>query len=160
MRRALSYAVDKKAIVAAVFKDSGTPANLLLPPGMLGYNDKLPEYAYDPQKARELLKQAGLEQGFETDIWSMPVQRPYNPNSKRIAEMIQSDWAKVGVKAKIVTGSGASIWPGCAKANSRARCTVGCRTTAIRTTSPPCSAAPGYRAAPTWRAGAIRITTA
>ncbi len=103
MRQALSYAVDKKAIVAAVFKDSGTPANSLLPPGMLGYNDKLPEYAYDPQKARELLKQAGLEQGFETDIWSMPVQRPYNPNSKRIAEMIQSDWAKVGVKAKIVT---------------------------------------------------------
>ena len=36
----------------------------------------------------------------------MPVQRPYNPNSKRIAEMIQSDWAKVGVKAKIVTGVG------------------------------------------------------
>lgn len=106
MRQALSYAVDKKAIVAAVFKDSGTPANLLLPPGMLGYNDKLPEYAYDPQKARELLKQAGLEQGFETDIWSMPVQRPYNPNSKRIAEMIQSDWAKVGVKAKIVTRVG------------------------------------------------------
>ncbi|OQV66547.1 hypothetical protein AK51_05830 [Serratia nematodiphila DZ0503SBS1] len=64
MRQALSYAVDKKAIVAAVFKDSGTPANSLLPPGMLGYNDKLPEYAYDPQKARELLKQAGLEQGL------------------------------------------------------------------------------------------------
>lgn len=33
----------------------------------------------------------------------MPVQRPYNPNSKRIAEMIQNDWAKVGVKAKIVS---------------------------------------------------------
>jgi ABC-type transport system substrate-binding protein len=33
----------------------------------------------------------------------MPVQRPYNPNSRRIAEMIQNDWSKVGVKAKIVT---------------------------------------------------------
>jgi ABC-type transport system substrate-binding protein len=33
----------------------------------------------------------------------MPVQRPYNPNSRRIAEMIQADWAKVGVKAKIVS---------------------------------------------------------
>jgi ABC-type transport system substrate-binding protein len=50
-----------------------------------------------------LLKQAGLEKGFETTLWSMPVQRPYNPNSRRIAEMIQSDWAKVGVKAKIVS---------------------------------------------------------
>lgn len=160
MRRALSYAVDKKAIVAAVFKDSGTPANSLLPPGMLGYNDKLPEYAYDPQKARELLKQAGLEQGFETDIWSMPVQRPYNPNSKRIAEMIQSDWAKVGVKAKIVTREWGQYLAGLRKGEQQSALYGWCRTTAIRTTSPPCSAAPGYRAAPTWRAGAIRITTA
>ncbi len=103
VRQALSYAVDKKAIIAAVFKESGNTASSILPPGMLGYNDKLPEYAYNPEKARELLKQAGLEKGFETDIWSMPVARPYNPNSRRIAEMIQSDWAKVGVKAKIVT---------------------------------------------------------
>ncbi|HGM6860486.1 TPA: ABC transporter substrate-binding protein [Serratia rubidaea] len=103
VRQALSYAVDKKAIVAAVFKESGTPASSLLPPGMLGYNDKLPGYEYNPQKARELLKQAGLEKGFTTDIWSMPVARPYNPNSRRIAEMIQSDWAQVGVKANIVT---------------------------------------------------------
>jgi ABC-type transport system substrate-binding protein len=50
-----------------------------------------------------LLKQAGLEKGADVTLWSMPVQRPYNPNSKRIAEMIQSDWAKVGVKAKIVS---------------------------------------------------------
>ncbi len=33
-------------------------------------------------------------------LWSMPVQRPYNPNSKRVAEMIQNDWSKVGIKAK------------------------------------------------------------
>ncbi len=33
----------------------------------------------------------------------MPVQRPYNPNARRMAEMIQADWAKVGVQAKIVT---------------------------------------------------------
>ncbi|UMX48524.1 hypothetical protein MJ390_16540 [Klebsiella pneumoniae] len=49
-----------------------------------------------PQKAKALLKQAGLEQGAEVTLWSMPVQRPGNPNSKRIAEMIQNDWAKVG----------------------------------------------------------------
>lgn len=36
-------------------------------------------------------------------LWSMPVQRPYNPNSKRVAEMIQNDWSKVGIKAKIVS---------------------------------------------------------
>lgn len=37
------------------------------------------------------------------DLWAMPVQRPYNPNAKRMAEMIQADWAKIGVQTKIVT---------------------------------------------------------
>lgn len=103
VRQALNYAVDKKAIVNAVFMDSGTVAKSPIPPAMLGYDNDLPDYDYNPQKAKDLLKQAGLEKGFSTDIWSMPVQRPYNPNSRRIAEMIQSDWAKVGVQAKIVT---------------------------------------------------------
>jgi dipeptide transport system substrate-binding protein len=37
------------------------------------------------------------------DLWAMPVQRPYNPNAKRMAEMIQADWAKIGVQTKITT---------------------------------------------------------
>lgn len=103
VRQALNYATDKKAIVNAVFLGSASVAKSPLPPNMLGYNKDLPEYSYDPEKAKALLKQAGLEKGFEATLWSMPVQRPYNPNSRRIAEMIQSDWAKVGVKAKIVS---------------------------------------------------------
>jgi ABC-type transport system substrate-binding protein len=103
VRQALNYAVDKKAIVNAVFMGSGSVANSPIPPTMMGYNKDLKDYSYDPEKAKALLKQAGLEKGFETDLWSMPVQRPYNPNSRRIAEMIQADWAKVGVNAKIVT---------------------------------------------------------
>lgn len=103
VRQALNYAVDKKAIVNAVFMGSGSVANSPIPPTMMGYNKNLKDYSYDPEKAKALLKQAGLEKGFDTDLWSMPVQRPYNPNSRRIAEMIQADWAKVGVNAKIVT---------------------------------------------------------
>jgi dipeptide transport system substrate-binding protein len=103
VRQALNYATDKQAIVKAVFLDSGSVAKSPIPSTMLGYKKDLPDYDYDPQKAKALLKQAGLEQGAEVTLWSMPVQRPYNPNSKRIAEMIQNDWAKVGVKAKIVS---------------------------------------------------------
>ena len=40
---------------------------------------------------------------LEIDLWYMPVQRPYNPNAKRIAEMMQADLAKIGVNAKLVT---------------------------------------------------------
>ncbi|MFE4110150.1 MULTISPECIES: ABC transporter substrate-binding protein [Kosakonia] len=103
VRQALNYATDKQAIVNAVFLGSGTVAKSPLPPNMLGFNKDLKDYSYDPEKAKALLKQAGLEKGFEATLWSMPVQRPYNPNSRRIAEMIQADWAKVGVKAKIVS---------------------------------------------------------
>ena len=103
VRQALNYATDKQAIVNAVFMGSGTVAKSPIPPNMMGFNKDLKDYSYDPEKAKALLKQAGLEKGVEVTLWSMPVQRPYNPNSRRIAEMIQSDWAKVGVKAKIVT---------------------------------------------------------
>lgn len=103
VRQALNYATDKKAIVNAVFLGSATVAKSPLPPNMLGFDKDLQDYGYDPQKAKAMLKQAGLEKGFEITLWSMPVQRPYNPNSKRIAEMLQSDWEKVGVKAKIVS---------------------------------------------------------
>lgn len=103
VRQALNYATDKQAIVKAVFLDSGTVAKSPIPPNMLGFDKNLKDYDYNPEKAKSLLKQAGLDKGFEATLWSMPVQRPYNPNSRRIAEMIQSDWAKVGVKAKIVT---------------------------------------------------------
>ncbi|MEO3988614.1 ABC transporter substrate-binding protein [Pseudocitrobacter cyperus] len=103
VRQALNYATDKQAIIKAVFLDSGTVAKSPIPPNMLGFDKGLKDYSYDPEKAKALLKQAGLEKGFTATLWSMPVQRPYNPNSRRIAEMIQSDWAKVGVKAKIVS---------------------------------------------------------
>ena len=47
-----------------------------------------------------MLAEAGLPDGFSTDLWAMPVQRPYNPNARRIAELMQADLAKVGVGAE------------------------------------------------------------
>src|SRR6185436_17399076 len=70
---------------------------------MWSYNDDVKDDPYDPEAAKKLLAEAGFPNGFETDLWAMPVQRPYNPNAKRMAEIIQSDLDKVGVKAKVVT---------------------------------------------------------
>jgi dipeptide transport system substrate-binding protein len=103
VRQALTMAVNKQAIVDAVYQGAGQPAKNLIPPTMWGYNDEVKDYTYDPVKAKELLKEAGMPEGFSIDLWAMPVQRPYNPNARRMAEMIQSDWAKIGVNAKIVT---------------------------------------------------------
>ena len=66
-------------------------------------NTEIQDYSYDPVKAKQLLKEAGYENGFDTNIWAMPVQRPYNPNARRMAEIMQEDWKKVGVNAEIVS---------------------------------------------------------
>jgi dipeptide transport system substrate-binding protein len=103
VRRALSMAIDKKAILEAVYQGAGQPAKNLIPPTMWSYNDAVEDYKHDPDAAKKLLADAGLADGFETDLWAMPVQRPYNPDAKRIAELMQADLAKIGVKAKIVS---------------------------------------------------------
>lgn len=103
VRQALTMSVNKDAIVEAVYQGAGQKATNLIPPTIWGYNDSIKDYPYDPEKAKQLLKEAGLENGFTIDLWAMPVQRPYNPNARRMAEMVQADWAKIGVKAKIVS---------------------------------------------------------
>ncbi len=103
VRRALNMAIDKKAILDAVYQGAGQPAKNLIPPTMWGYNNAVEDFKYDPEEAKNLLTAAGLPNGFETDLWAMPVQRPYNPDARRIAELMQSDLAKIGVKAKIVS---------------------------------------------------------
>ncbi len=103
VRQALNMAINKQAIIDAIFQGAGTIAKNPIPPTIWSYNDEVQDYPYDPEKARQLLAEAGYPDGFATDIWAMPVQRPYNPNARRMAEMIQADWAKVGVQAKIVS---------------------------------------------------------
>ena len=101
VRKAVNMAIDKKAIVDAVYMGTGIPAINPIPPTQWSYNKSIKDDAYNPAEAKKLLAAAGLPDGFTTDLWAMPVQRPYNPNAKRIAELMQADLAKVGIKADI-----------------------------------------------------------
>ena len=102
VRQALNMAVNKQAIIDVVFQGAGKAAKNPMPPTIWSYNDAVQDYPYDVEKAKALLAEAGVKD-LKTNIWAMPVQRPYNPNAKRMAEMIQADWAKVGVEAEIVS---------------------------------------------------------
>ncbi|RMD61999.1 MAG: ABC transporter substrate-binding protein [Alphaproteobacteria bacterium] len=102
VRQALNMAVNKQAIIDVVFQGAGTVAKNPIPPTIWSYNDEVKDYPYDPARAKALLAEAGVT-NLKTNIWAMPVQRPYNPNARRMAELIQADWAKVGVEAEIVT---------------------------------------------------------
>lgn len=103
VRRAINMAIDKKAIIDAVYQGAGQPAKNLIPPTMWSYNNAVEDFPYDPAEAKNLLAAAGLANGFDTELWAMPVQRPYNPDARRMAELMQSDLAKVGIRAKIVS---------------------------------------------------------
>jgi dipeptide transport system substrate-binding protein len=101
VRKALNMAINKKAIIDAVYLSTGVAAKNPIPPTMWSYNDDIQDDPYDPAAAKKLLAEAGYPNGFATDLWAMPVQRPYNPNARRIAELMQADLAKIGVKAEI-----------------------------------------------------------
>lgn len=102
VRQAIAMAIDRDAILKEVYQGAGQKAKNPIPPTIWSYDDTTVDWEYNPEKAKELLKKNGVET-LETDLWWMPVQRPYNPNAKRMAEMMQADLAKVGINAKLVS---------------------------------------------------------
>ncbi|MFP6851145.1 MAG: ABC transporter substrate-binding protein [Pseudomonas sp.] len=101
VRQAINLAFDKANYLKAVFENSAEAANGPYPPSTWSYASELPGYAYDPQKARELLKAAGLADGFSTTIWTRPSGSVLNPNPSLGAQLLQADLSKVGIKAEI-----------------------------------------------------------
>ena len=102
VRKALNMAINKEAILDAVFQGAGKVAKNPIPPTIWSYNDAVKDDPYDPAAAMKMLEEEGVK-GLKMNIWAMPVQRPYNPNARRMAELIQADFAKVGVEAEIVS---------------------------------------------------------
>lgn len=103
VRQAMNYAIDKQSIIDSFFEGRAESAKNPMPPSISGYNDDIEEYPYDPEKAKELLAEAGLEDGFEMELWAMPVPRPYMPDGEKVAEVIQKNLEDIGVTAKIVS---------------------------------------------------------
>ncbi len=103
VRKALNMAVNKQAIIDAVYQGTGKIAKNPIPPSMWSYNDAIRDDTYDPAAAKKLLTDSGVTD-LKMKVWAMPVSRPYNPNGRRMAELLQADYAKIGVTAEIVTG--------------------------------------------------------
>ena len=95
-------AIDKQAIIDVVFQGSGQIAKNPIPPTMWSYNNAVVDDPYDPAAAKEALANEGVKD-LKMKIWAMPVQRPYNPNARRMAELMQADFAKVGVEVEVVS---------------------------------------------------------
>ena len=103
VRLAINHAINKSAIVEHLYQGMGIPAKNPIPPTMWGYDDGIEDYTYDPEKAKQLLAETGYPEGFETTLWALPVPRPYIPDGRALAEVMQSDLRRVGIETKIVT---------------------------------------------------------
>ena len=95
VRKAVNMAINKDHVIQ-IINGRAIPANQPLPNRIPGFDKDYKGYAYDPAAARALLKDAGLEKGFETELYVSNV----DPNP-RIAQAMQQDLAAVGIKASI-----------------------------------------------------------
>jgi len=103
VRQAIAHALNRDYYQQAVYQGTATLAKGPLPPTVWGSDKGLHDVTYDLTKAKELLKKAGYANGFEAELWTLPVSRPYNPNGKKMGELMQADLAKIGVRVKLVT---------------------------------------------------------
>ena len=76
VRRAVNHAINKQALVDNLYQGLALPAVNPIPPSMWSYHEGIDGYAYDPERARALLEEAGYADGFKTTLWAMPVPRP------------------------------------------------------------------------------------
>lgn len=103
VRQAIAHALNRENYLQTVYQGTAALASTPIPPTVWGAYPKAKSLDYNPEKAKELLKKAGLEKGFDIELWTIPVSRPYNPNGKKMGELMQSDLAKIGIRVKLVT---------------------------------------------------------
>jgi cationic peptide transport system substrate-binding protein len=102
VRQALAHAIDIDKIMQSVYFGNGLRAQSLLPPTSWAFEAQTTIPVFNPTLAKKLLTEAGFPNGFKMNIWAMPVSRIYNPNARKMAELMQSDLRKIGVKVSIV----------------------------------------------------------
>lgn len=103
VRKALALAIDQQAIIDSLYGGMGEVASQFLPPALWGHNEDIEDFGYDPEEARRLLDEAGVEEGFTFDFWYMPNPRMYFQVPEDIAEAIASYWAEVGLNPQLKT---------------------------------------------------------
>ncbi len=107
LRHAINYAIDKDTLVKAIMGGLGEVVHHPWHPSIMGRNDSLPQYTYNPDKAKQLMAEAGKPNGFEFSLGS-PVGRYLQ--DKQISEAIVQQLAKVGIKATLDAREWASFW--------------------------------------------------
>ena len=102
VREALSLAIDREGIVEGIMFGRAELANQFVAPGRFGFNPDIPDIAYDIEKAKELLAEAGYPDGFTGEFIAQA-------NNKQIAEAVQANWAEIGVDVDLSFPPGSGV---------------------------------------------------
>jgi peptide/nickel transport system substrate-binding protein len=101
VRQAVAYGLDRESVVKNFYYGTGKVAQEFEPPGLLGWTNKVQKYPYDPEKAKALLKQAGLTLPVKVEFWyPTGVSRPYMPDPKRNFEAFAASLENSGFKVE------------------------------------------------------------
>jgi peptide/nickel transport system substrate-binding protein len=102
VRKAIAYAINRDALVRTKLPEGATVATQFQPSSVVGFASDVEKYAYDPEKAKALLREAGAESLSVKFYYPTEVTRPYMPNPKEIFDLIADDLEKVGITVQAV----------------------------------------------------------
>ncbi|HLT69534.1 MAG TPA: ABC transporter substrate-binding protein [Acidimicrobiales bacterium] len=102
VRQAIGYAIDKDRIVENFYPEGSQAADQFLPPGIPQYEEGAETFTYDPERARQLLADAGYPDGIDVGPLSYRAEpRPYLPQPPQVASDIRDQLAQVGIRATL-----------------------------------------------------------
>ncbi|MHB8125958.1 MAG: ABC transporter substrate-binding protein [Desulfitobacteriaceae bacterium] len=106
IREAVTRAINREELVTRLYKGKSIVAQGPLPPLVLGYNEDLESYSFNPEKAKQLIKEAGYVDNLSFELLSYSDQRPYNHvGGDTLAEVIKEYLSKIGIKVKITSAT-------------------------------------------------------
>ena len=103
LRQAMNYAINKQEIADKLYSGAGVPETGVLPPTSWAFNKDLKGYPFDPDKARQLLKDSGYD-GSTYTLDTYTIARGYNPQGDKLAQAVQQYLSDIGLKTEIKTG--------------------------------------------------------
>ncbi|MFA6807680.1 MAG: ABC transporter substrate-binding protein [Eubacteriales bacterium] len=108
VRQALNYAIDMDKLVDVIYEGVGTRAINALPPTVFSFDDTAGPYEYNPEKAKQLLAEAGYPNGFDLELYTFVYARPYVNKPVQVAEVMKADLEKVGLNVTIISNEWAT----------------------------------------------------
>lgn len=103
VRKAIAHALNRPLYIKSIYKGAAQVAHTPVPSSLWGHHKEIKSPEYSVEKAKKLLKEAGYEEGLKLQLWTLPISRPYNPQGKKMGELMQDDLKKIGIQVQLRT---------------------------------------------------------